>query len=111
MAVARNLFKLKRFHYSLFFCHLALEKIIKGLVFKKTHKHPLPIHNLVKLVQQAKIDFNQQRTKELEEITTWNIQARYDSVKRDFYKKATKEFTQKWLERVEGLFRWFQKQY
>ncbi len=31
------------------------------------------------------------------EITTFNISARYDDYKFKFYKKATREFTDKWL--------------
>ncbi len=111
LQTAKSLFKLKRFHHCLFFCHLALEKIIKGLVYKNTKKHALPIHNLLKLSQQAKIQIDDVRQKELEEISTWNIQARYDDIKREFYKKASNEFAKLWLVKVESLYLWFKKQY
>lgn len=111
LKTAEDLFEDKRFNYCLFFCHLATEKILKGLVFKQTGEHPLPIHNLTKLAQQAKITIDENLQKDLNEITTWNIQARYDSIKRDFYKKATASFTKDWLLKVKEIYLWLKNQY
>lgn len=108
---AETLFKAKHFDHALFFCHLALEKILKGLVWKKTNNPPLPIHDLVKLTEQAGLCTNTTQQDQLKEITTWNIEARYDTYKRDFYQKATKTFTQEWLAVARELFVWIQKQY
>jgi|SRR3989338_3289208 len=108
---AEELFKLKKYHHSLFFCHTALERLLKGLIFKKTHSHALPIHNLVKLSQQAQLKLTPQIQLDFDEITTWNIRARYDNIKREFYKKATKEFTLIWLEKIKELFLWLKNQY
>lgn len=111
LKTAEDLFTDERYNYSLFFCHLAIEKILKGLVFKQTGEHPLPIHNLTKLAQQSKIALSEDLQKNLSEITTWNIQARYDSIKRDFYKKATQEFAKVWLSKVKEIFLWLKNQY
>lgn len=111
LLTAQQLFKLKRYHHLLFFCHLALEKILKGLIFKRTHSHALPIHDLVKLSEQAGFTLTSEQKELLAEITTWNIQARYDNIKREFYHKATKEFASKWLSKVKELFLWFKNQY
>lgn len=111
LKTAEGLFKLGRYHHCLFFCHLALEKLIKGLVFKNTKEHALPIHNLVKLAQQAKLILIQSQQEDLKEITSWNIRARYDSIKREFYKKATKDFTTSWLSKVKKLYLWLKNQY
>lgn len=111
LKTAEALFSLKRYDHSLFFCHMVLEKLLKGLVFEKTGKHALPIHNLVKLAQQAGLPLTPPQQRELEEITTWNIKARYDSIKRDFYHKATYQFTKGWLSKIKELFIWFKQQY
>jgi len=111
LKTAQSLFNLERFNHCLFFCHLAIEKIIKGLIVKKTNQHPFPIHNLKKLASQAELKIGQAEQKQLEEITTWNIKARYDTIKQDFHKKATKNFTQSWLKKVKELFLWLEKQY
>lgn len=101
----------KHFDHALFFCHLALEKILKGLVWKKTNNPPLPIHDLVKLTEQTKLEITARQREQLKEITTWNIEARYDSYKRDFYRKATQSFSLKWMAVAKELYLWIQKQY
>jgi HEPN domain-containing protein len=105
------LFRLGRYNYCLFFCHLAVEKALKGLVFKKTHSHALPIHRLVKLAQQAKLQLPPEIAEALKEITTWNIEARYESFKREFSLKTDKEFTRKWFQRVKEIYKWLKNQY
>jgi len=99
LGAAEVLISAKKYHQGLFFCHIALEKLIKGLVFTKTKKHPFPIHNLYKLAKQAQLKLSENQQQDLEEITTWNIRARYDSYKREFYKKATRAFTLSWLQK------------
>lgn len=108
---AEALFALNRYSHALFFCHLALEKILKGLVYAKAKAHPLPIHQLVKLAKQAKLSLTPTQEQHLEEITSWNIEARYDGYKREFYQKATKEFTTQWMSVARDLFVWIKNQY
>jgi HEPN domain-containing protein len=108
---AKKLINAKKYHHGLFFAHLAIEKLIKGLVYKNINKHPLPIHNLKKLAKQAKLNINEKQSKQLKEITSWNIEARYDNIKRQFYKKATKDFTLNWFKIVKELYQWLEKQY
>lgn len=108
---AETLVENKRYHHALFFCHLALEKLLKGLVYKKTQHHPLPIHDLVKLAQEAGLSLSGEQTGQLAEITTWNVQARYDSVKREFYRKASPTFTKQWITIFQTLYLWLNAQY
>ncbi|MFH1233504.1 MAG: HEPN domain-containing protein [Patescibacteria group bacterium] len=52
---ARSLFKLKHYDACLFFCHLVIEKILKGLVVKKTKQAVSYTHDLEKLVLLANL--------------------------------------------------------
>lgn len=40
---------------------------------------------------------------DLQELTTFNIKARYEIVKDAFHKRATKSYAQKWLKRTEQI--------
>lgn len=111
LKIADDLFKLKRYNYCLFFSHLALEKLLKGLVYKKTNTHASPIHDLVRLAKQTGLDLTRDQEKELFEITSWNIEARYDSYKLEFYKKADKKFTSIWFSKTKEFFTWIKNQY
>lgn len=108
---AEVLFKNKRYSDCLFFTHLALEKIIKGLIVQKTDEQPLPIHDLKKLARQTGLSLNSKQETDFDEMTTWNISARYDEIKFNFYKRATKEFAQNWFSKAKEYYLWLKKQY
>lgn len=84
---AKDMLKLKHYDWSLFFWHLAIEKILKARLFK--HNIDVPItHDLVRLVKANKFKIDDGLNKKLNEITTYNVSARYEDEKRSFYKKA-----------------------
>jgi len=101
-----QLLELLFFPQLFFFSHLFLEKALKALVVKRTGQHALPIHNLTRLAAYAKLKLSQKRKGELKEITSFNLEARYNSYKREFYKKATREFTKKWFKTCKEIYSW-----
>jgi HEPN domain-containing protein len=112
MKTAKDLFKLKRYDSCLFFCHLSLEKLLKGLVVIKT-KRPAPyIHNLVRLIKILQLpDLINEIISNLKTITEFNIAGRYDDVKFQFYKKCTKQYTEQYLKISHKLYLWLRKKY
>lgn len=101
---AKKLFNLKKYSHALFFLHLALEKIIKGVYLVNKNEAPPLIHDLVSLSEKAAISISNEEKDELAEISTFNIAARYDDYKLKFYKKATKDYTNLWIDKGEKLF-------
>ncbi|MBI2444270.1 MAG: HEPN domain-containing protein [Candidatus Magasanikbacteria bacterium] len=109
--IARDLFKLKRYDACLFFCHLALEKLLKGLVVRAT-KEPAPyIHDLAKLATLTKLQPTTEQTQHLRTIATFNVAARYDNIKLAFYKKCTHPFTARYLDITKQLILWLKGHY
>lgn len=92
LETALSLLDSKRYHHALFFCHLALEKIIKAHHVKAKNTLPLFIHDIVLLAKRADIAFSESQMLQLAEINGFNIRARYDDYKRSFYNRATKEY-------------------
>lgn len=109
--LARVLFKTKHYDACLFFCHLAIEKIIKGLVAIKLQKTPPKIHDLPRLANLAGLTVTEKQLADLKTITTFNIAGRYEEEKYNFYKLCTKDFTQKNLLICQKIFLWLKKQY
>lgn len=106
--VARDLLKSGSYMYALFFGQLTLEKILKALiVHHKSEIYP-PIHSLTKLAQEAGIKLNKEQNNEFDEITSFNIKARYDDVKFSFYKKATKDYANIWFSKIRGYKKWLE---
>lgn len=111
LEAALVLFKNKHYSSSLFFCHLALEKIIKGLVVKTTKKPAPYIHDLAKLADLAKMPLTSGQVNDLRIITTFNIAGRYQEMKFSFYKSINKKYSKKYLDATNALFIWLKKQY
>lgn len=106
---AQYLFKGKRYSDALFFCHLALEKILKGLVVQKTKKQAPYIHDLTRLAQDAGLGLDVKQQFHLKEISTFNLKARYSPVKYDFYKKVSREYAQRYLKITKEFYLWLKK--
>lgn len=108
---AEFLLKTKRYDACLFFCHLTLEKILKGLVAARTGK-PAPFtHDLAKLSIEAHIVLDEEQIKNLRIITGFNIATRYDDAKFSFYKQCTKSYTEKYFNISKNLYLWLKKQF
>ena len=107
---AEILFENKRYDHCLFFCHLFIEKLLKGIYVKRKNESPPLTHKLERLAQKAGLKLETNKKEILSEITTFNIQARYDDYKFEFHKKATKKFTEKYLKISRSLYLWLLKQ-
>lgn len=107
---AEKLFASKKYHHSLFFLHLALEKILKALFVSNKNEPAPPIHDLVRLAEKAGVEIRKNLAASLAEISTFNVAARYDDYKFQFYKKATKDYAQKWLEAGVKLYNKFKQE-
>lgn len=108
LEVAKELQNSKRYAYCLFFCQLSLEKIFKAVIVDITDDAPPITHDLVKLAAAAKLSPSTEQEVHLREVTTFNIEARYDIHKDRLYKKATPDFTRTYLIITEELFLWIQ---
>lgn len=108
---AESLFGLKRFDSCLFFCHLAIEKLLKGLVVTVTQEESPYSHDLGYLAGKAGLRLDEQDIQDLKVISSFNIAGRYDDDKFTFYKKCTPEYTTTHFEKSRKLFVWLTKQY
>lgn len=105
------LYEGKRYSDCLFFCHLTLEKILKGLVVQQTKTHAPYIHELDTLAIKTGLNLNEDQMRQLKIINTFNIRARYDNIKKSFYQKCTKEYAEEYFNISKKLYLWLKKQY
>lgn len=100
---AQKLFESKKFHHSLFFCHLAVEKALKSCYIVMQNALPPYTHDLALLASRIPITLSMEQQKALAELTTFNIAARYEEEKLDLYRKATLEYTAYWIKATTAL--------
>lgn len=88
--VADHLYEKNDYSYSLFFGHLAIEKLLKGVFVVKKGEHAPYIHNLQRLAEMLDIKLTDDQTEKLITITRFNLESRYPDQKRSFRKNAQK---------------------
>jgi len=77
---------------------LVIEKLLKAYYIKKIDINPPLVHILLRIAERSKLDLTEEQKDFLVTVTTFNIQARYNDIKMDFYKTCTKEF-RKWIKK------------
>jgi len=100
----------KDFSWALFLGHLVIEKTLKALYVKRLQKHAVFSHDLLRLSKKIDSELSEDFEEWLDEITTFNLNARYDNYKQDFYQLCTKEFADNWLDRIEKIRLWLRNQ-
>ena len=104
-----NIFNSGEYMWSLFVGHLVIEKLLKAYYVKNINNEIPRTLDLLKIAMLANIDLSENRKDILQNITLFNIEARYEESKIDFYKKCTKEFAEKNIEIIMELRTWLMK--
>ena len=63
-------------------------------------------HDLLHLAEKAELKLTDRQEDLLDIITRFNINARYDNYKKEFYLKCTDEYTEKQLKNIEEVRKW-----
>jgi hypothetical protein len=63
----------------------------------------------MRICELARLELTQEQKDDFAMITTFNIKARYDDYKQSFYKKSTKEFADKWIEKIKSYRQWIKE--
>jgi HEPN domain-containing protein len=104
-------FEIKQYTWSLFIGHLMIEKLLKGLYAKNNTDNPYTIksHNLLALAQKCNIDLTDEQVQKLKIITQFNISARYEDYKNEFYELCTEEYTTEQINNIEEVRTWLKE--
>jgi HEPN domain-containing protein len=105
-----NLINSRDFSWALFLGHLVIEKLLKAVYISRVKKHPPFTHDLLRLANKLDLKLPDGYDEWLDAITTFNLNARYDDYKQNFYRLCTVEFTTEWVEKIETIRVWLIKQ-
>jgi HEPN domain-containing protein len=104
-----SLFDSKSYVWSLFLGHLSIEKLLKAYYVTKSKKHAPFTHNLFRLAELSELKLTEEYSDWLDKITSFNLNARYDDYKREFYTLCTVEFTKDWIEKIKIIRSWIKQ--
>ena len=76
-AAAQSLLEKGHLRHSLFFAHLAVEKMLKAHVTRQTKDIPPRIHNLIRLAEIAKLSLEPEQASFLSRFDMFQLEGRY----------------------------------
>ena len=76
-AAAESLLEKGHLRHSLFLAHLAIEKMLKAHVTRRTKDVPPRIHNLVRLAEMAGLELEPAHDRFLREFNVYQLEGRY----------------------------------
>lgn len=99
-----SLFQSGRYIHSLFFAHLALEKMCKAFWVKDNESNiPPKIHNLVKLLSQTKVNLKPEQFEYLLEVNRFQLEGRYPDYINNFRNICDHEYTEKNIKLINEI--------
>jgi len=96
LGTAEILFKNKRYVYTIFMCHLSIEKALKGIYTKIHKKTPPKLHSLVYFVENNELEPPEELSDFIFKLNRASIATRYP----DDLKKMDKEYNMKKAENI-----------
>ena len=76
-AAAQSLLEKGHLRHCLFFAHLAIEKMLKAHVTRRTSDIPPRIHNLVRLAEITELELDSDKAESLREFGVYQLEGRY----------------------------------
>ncbi len=108
--VMESLFSNGHYAWSLFVGHLVLEKLLKALYVRNVDLNPPRIHNLLKIAKDAGLESTKEQMLFLDEVTMYNLRARYPDYKDRFFQMASKAYTENSIKRIKEFRQWLLQQ-
>ena len=104
-------FETEQYTWTLFIGHLTIEKLLKAIYAKINKDNPYPpkIHNLNILAERCNLELDERKTKILMTCNSFNISARYEDYKNEFYERCTKEYTSEQINNIEEVRLWLKE--
>jgi HEPN domain-containing protein len=90
------------FALAIFHCHLAIEKALKALYMEQTGEPAPYTHSLTHLASLLDIDWIDKELQQLQELTPFSAQARYDDIGW-VEEQATEELVTRWITQTQNF--------
>lgn len=107
---ARYMFKGGRYSYTVFMCHLCIEKAFKGMYQKTVGEVPPKTHSLIYLIEEMHLDMPESMRTFLVTLNQVSVVTRYPDDLARMQHEYTELVVQKILQTTEEIFLWIKKQ-
>lgn len=108
---AEYMFDGRKFFYSVFMCHLSVEKAIKGLYQQRLKETPPKTHNLVYLLKKIDIRLDERVGKFIVKLNEASVATRYPEDIDKLQKQHTKDVVKNILVESREVLEWIKGQF
>lgn len=109
LKTAEYLFKGKKYVYTVFMCHLSIEKTLKGLYQEKLNKLPPKVHNLIYLIEKIGLELPDDLFDWISTLNRLSIPTRYPEDLKEMQKDYNKDKTGKIVQKTKEISRWLKR--
>lgn len=103
---AKAMLESGRYLYVLFTCQQSVEKMLKALIVKNTKSFPPKIHDLVKLINIAKIDIETEQKEFLAKLNYYYLETRYPRELSEISKQIKKDTAVNFYNNTKKILKW-----
>jgi HEPN domain-containing protein len=107
---AEKVFEIGLYPYTIFMCHLSVEKALKAVYYFKLKKEPPRIHNLSQLVQTLNLNPPADQVDFLTDFSSMSVPARYPDDLKSVFGKFDKKQTKTILSKCKKVVKWLKKE-
>jgi HEPN domain-containing protein len=110
LQTAEAMLKAKRYLYVIFMCHLALEKMLKGLWAEVRPEYPPRTHDLLLLVRKLDLALPKRDLRFLGLIADASVPTRYPEDLKGLVKEYPRRTAASFLQRTRRVMKWLRRQ-
>jgi len=111
LKIAKHMFKGGSNIYTVFMCHLSIEKVLKGIYTKIIIEIPPKTHNLLYLINKIGIQLPEFLYNFVFELNRVSIPTRYPDDLKRMFKEYNKSRTKEILEKSEEVIKWLKREF
>lgn len=111
METAEFMFNGGRYFYTVFMCHMAIEKAFKGMYHERLKELPPKTHNLLYLLIKIKVKPEETMGKFITKLNEASVATRYPENLEKLQKAYTKKVVRDILERSSEVLTWIKEMY
>ena len=106
LETARHMLKTSRYLYTVFMCHLAVEKTLKARVCETTGRTPPKTHDLIRLLQLSRLTLPADLLDFLGKLGSASIVTRYPEDFSEIIRVYTEDVAEAYLKKAEEIVQW-----
>ena len=99
----------KRYIYTIFLCHLCLEKALKGIYAQQHKKDPPRIHSLEFLVKETGLELSQSQWEFIDNLNDISVPTRYPEELDDFMTNFSGKESSDIMKKTKEMLSWLKE--